>query len=73
MHSVNLDRNDAMDHVFAFVKWKKTHPNFGFYGKSAIVSENMFAPDSVLSFLPVQRIASQAAQSVLTVNFGSIK
>ena len=75
-HSVHFKREsriDVLEHVFSYVKWKKVHPDHDFYGRSAIVSENMFELPSIYSFLPAQRIACHAAHTVMRVNLGHIE
>ena len=58
---------ERVDHVFAYVTWKKTHPNHDFYGVTSIVS-------STLNETPaVQRISNVAAHAIITIDFGTIK
>lgn len=64
---------DVLEHIFAFVKWKKAHPNHNFYGRSATVCEDIFESSSICSFLPVQRSACLAAHSVLKISVGNVE
>ena len=56
------------EHIFAYVKWKQSHPHHDWFGISATVCVNMNEAFSMCSFLPVQRISSVCAFSVLDVD-----
>lgn len=67
------DQINTVEHIFAFVKWMKRHPNFNFYGVSATVSRNECEQLSMFSFLPVQRIGSLAAHSINEIEVSNVK
>lgn len=73
LHSVHFQDTEKVEHVFAYVLWKKLHPNSDFYGVTSTVSSNLFETPAACCFLPVQRIASLAAHAVITVDFGRVK
>lgn len=64
---------EVLEHIFAFVKWKKAHPNYDFYGCSAAISINMYESSSIYSFIPVQRIACRPAFSVIKLNIDHVE
>ena len=49
------------------------HLHYNFFGVSATVSVDLFELPGSCSFLPVQRIACQAAHAVMPVDFGHLK
>ena len=57
------------EHIFAYVKWKQSHPHQDWFGISATVCLNMNEAFSMCSFLPVQRIC---AFCVLDVDINGI-
>lgn len=59
--------------VYAYVLWKKLHPQSAFFGVSSTVSTDLFEESAACCFLPVQRIACLAAHALIPVDFGSIK
>ena len=76
LHSVHFQRDsgtEEVEHAFAYVFWKKLHPNSNFYGVTSTVSSSLFETPAACCFLPVQRIASLAAHAIITVDFGTIK
>ena len=60
------------EHIFAYIKWKQFHPNQDWFGISATVHLNMNEVFSICSFLPVQRISSKCAFSVIDVDINGI-
>ena len=64
---------ETVEHVFAYVPWKKMHPNTNYYGVTTTVSSTLSETPSACSFFPAQRIASTTAHATLTVDFGIIK
>lgn len=65
--------NVAVEHLFAYVLWKKVHPFCDYLGVSSTVSSDLFETSSVCNFLPVQRIDSLAAHALIPIDFGTIK
>ena len=63
----------VLKQVFAYTLWKQRHPQEDWFGISATVCVNMFESVSMCSYVPVERIASKCAHSVLEVDFGHIK
>ena len=76
-HEVKLCVSDSQvresEHIFAYVKWKQSHPNQDWFGISATVCVNMDEAFSMCSFLPVQRISSVCASSIIEVNINSFE
>ena len=67
-----LCQGSEVEHIFAFVLWKKLHRNRDFFGISAQVCSTTSETPSPCSFLPVLRIACKCAHLVTDVNmFGS--
>ena len=60
------------EHVFAYVHWKKKHPQCDWFGSSAIVYIDIDEPLSSKCFIPVQRIACRCAHAVIPVDFNGI-
>ena len=61
-HTISLkDVANDIEHVFAYVKWKKKHEEVDYYGISASVCVNDCEPYSICNFIPVQRIAAKCA------------
>ena len=73
MKQTTNDQINTVEHIFAFVKWMKRHPNYNFYGVSATVSRNECEQRSICSFLPVQRIACLAAHSLNEIEVDNVK
>ena len=73
-HSVKF-LGDSAPRSFAlcFVKWKQRHPNYDYFGKSAVVSSTMYEVGNVCSYMPVQRMAYQCAFGEMSVDFGHIR
>ena len=58
----NEGRNiQSIQHIFAYVLWKKQHTQYDYFGKSAIVCENVNDATGPSNFIPVQRIAYRCA------------
>ena len=76
LHTIHFEGEsdtERVDHVFAYVKWKKTHPNHDFYGVTSIVSSTLNEIPAACCFVPVQRICNLAAHAIITIDFGTIK
>ena len=58
--------DENVEHAFAYVKWKKLHPKFDWFGQSATVCIN---DTEESNFLPVQRISCRCAHVLLPVKF----
>jgi len=59
---------ENIEHMFAFVLWKKTHVCFDYFGTSAIVlddEDDMIGPSN---FIPVQRILYRCAFTRMKLN-----
>ena len=54
-----------MQILFAYVYWKKLHPEASWFGISATVSTDLFEIPGACAYLPVQRIASRCAYATL--------
>ena len=59
------------EHVLAYVKWKKRHPHYDWFGLSATVCINSYESES-FSILPIKRIARKCATIVLPIDFGDL-
>lgn len=68
----NEDNINNTEHIFAFIKWKKLHQEYDWYGASAIICENEFESCSPCSYLPVQRIHYRCAHVTMPVNNSDI-
>ena len=76
LHTIHFQSDsctEKVDHVFAYVKWKQTHPNHDHYGLTSTISSTLFEIPAACCFLPVQRISNLAAHAVITIDFGIIK
>jgi len=75
-HQVTLSNADndktRCEHVMAYVNWKERHTNEDWFGISATVCFNTDDPSSMFSFIPVYRIHSVCAYSVLDVTINQI-
>ena len=72
-HSITVRTEEGLlclKHVFAFVRWKQTHPLMDWFGTSATVCSNMFESLYPCNFIPVQRISCRCAHALISVNFG---
>jgi len=49
-----LGDSEPRSFALCYIKWKQTHPDFDFFGKSAVVSSTMNEVDNVCSYMPVQ-------------------
>lgn len=73
-HAVTLEGSgstELKEHIFAYVFWKKLHPQEDWFGVSATVSTDLYELSGSGSFLPVQRIACRCAHACMNVNFPS--
>ena len=61
------------EHVLAYVQWKKKHQNEEWFGISATVCCDLPEPASACSFIPVQRIHSVCAYSLLNIEIGTLR
>ena len=69
-HQVTVHTDDDVKDrktYIAYVLWKQQHPHKAHYGILATVCVNMFEPPSVCNFMPVQRIHSIWANSIVGV------
>lgn len=75
-HKVKLLQTNTMEkdieHIFAFVLWKEKHHIEDFFGISATVCLNASESESPCCFIPIQRINSICAQSVMEWNISGI-
>ncbi len=72
-HVVTFERNgtkDTIEHIFAYVYWKKKHPSEDWFGTSATICTDLYELNGN-SFLPVQRISCRCAHATLKVQFDS--
>ena len=67
---MNVEKRE--EHVFAYVKWKKRHPHYDWFGLSATVCINSYESETCFSMLPIQRIARRCATIVLPIDFGDL-
>lgn len=73
-HQVKFgDSYNGTEHIFAYVSWKQKHPHQDWYGISATVCLNMNEPPSICSFIPIQRIRSVCAYSLLDTDIAGLK
>lgn len=73
-HTVTLERNgctESIEHIFAYVYWKKLHPEENWFGVSATVCTDLNELSNYSLFLPVQRIACRCAHAIMKVQFPS--
>jgi len=63
---------EPLSFALCYIKWKQTHPDFDFFGKSAVVSSAINEVDNVCSYMPVQRIAYRCALAETSVDFWHI-
>ena len=63
-----LVKGPQLEHVFAYVAWKKKHPEEDWFGVSATVCHDIFEPTGSCMYLPVQRINCRCASAVLPVH-----
>lgn len=63
---------ESLEHVFAYVNWKKRHPKEDWYGSSAIVCTELNELSGSSSFLPVQRILFRCAHAVIKIDDESL-
>ena len=56
-------------HLFAYVSWKKQDPHYNWFGISATVCSELEEESGACCFIPVQRIGSRCAFSLLPVDF----
>ena len=63
---ISESSDGQVEHVFAYVKWKRFHPHYDWFGISATVCTNDFESSS---FIPIQRIACRCAYLVMPVQF----
>ena len=66
MHTVHLackttKSTSQLDHLWAFVAWKKAHDYSHYFGLDCVVSMNEDEPMSAASFIPVSFIYSRCA------------
>jgi len=61
-------RTQHMEHIFAYVMWKKLHSCFDYFGKSAIVNEDEYDTTGPNNFIPVQRITHRCAHTRMKLN-----
>ena len=69
-HSIRENGKDII-HLFAFVYWKKTHPQYNWFGVSATVCSDLFEEEGACCFIPVQRIGARCAFASLPTEFRS--
>lgn len=58
-----------IEHIFAYVMWKKQHRHYDYFGRSAIVCQNENETNGPYNFIPVQRIAYRCAHLQMKLNF----
>ena len=58
---------ENLEHIFAYVYWKKLHPEASWFGISATVSTDLFEIPGACAYLPVQRIANGCAYATLPI------
>ena len=75
MHEIQLlsdvepGNNRLLKHIFAYVIWKKLHPQQHHFGASSIVCADTYELHGVSCFLLVQRISCRAAHAVMHIKF----
>ncbi len=67
----NDSETENLEHIFAYMNWKKLHPKSSWYGISATISSELIEAPAACSFMPVQRIGSRCAYASLQVTFPS--
>ena len=67
---LNSDGNNK-EHLFAYVHWQKKHPQYDWFGSSAIVCSLNKEEDNSYAFIPVQRIFSLCIYGKINVSFSS--
>jgi len=70
-HELSYNKNGKshkMQHIFAFVVWKRCHRYYDHFGQSAIVCEDTDDNSGPSNFLPVQRISHRCAYSEIKYN-----
>ena len=70
--TIASDRSEC-ECIFAFVQWRKRHPQESYFGVSALVCSDEFEATSMYSFLPVQRIHSIAVHCDIKLKFSRIE
>ena len=61
-----------IEHIFAYVIWKKQHRHYDYYGSSAIVCQNENEMTNSFILIPVQRIAYRCAHLQMKTNFDDL-
>ena len=64
-HELSFNKSgniQKMQHIFAFVLWKRYHHFYDYYGQSAIMCEDTDDIIGPSSFLPVQQILYRCVQ-----------
>ena len=60
-----------LEHMFAYVRWMKLHPDSNWFGQSAIVSIDIMELPDACCFMPIQRIANVCAHARIPIEFTS--
>ena len=65
-HTLSILDNEGgnvqhIEHIFAYVLWKKQHMQYDYFGKSVIICENVNDTTGPCNFIPVQIIAYRCA------------
>ena len=72
VYTPDLNQQEDQPHFFAYVTWKKRHPDYNWFGISATVCTDLDELPETCCFLPVQRIGARCAFSRLPVKFNHI-
>ena len=69
-HKLLNSGGNNKEHLFAYVHWQKKHPQYDWFGSSAIVC-SLHKEDHSYAFIPVQRISSLCIHGRINVSFSS--
>lgn len=69
-HKLLNSGGNNKEHLFAYVHWQKKHPQYDWFGSSAIVC-SLHKEDHSYAFIPVQRIFSLCIHGRINVSFSS--
>jgi len=67
-----LRNTQQIEHIFAYVIWKKQHRHYDYYGSSAIVCQNENESNNSFNLIPAQRIAYRCAYLQMKINFDGL-
>jgi len=56
-HTISFSDGIEEEHLFCYIHWKQAHPNFDWFGQSAIVSSTLDEVIDAFCYMPIQWIA----------------